>query len=158
VIYAAFCLSSFSNLIIFDVFLTNIGILLEVAALIALRIREPQLERPYRIPGGWFSIGAIVLSLLGVCGWAAWQQYAQEGTEAVTYCLWILAGTTLLYFPLERWRAAKARRDPSTDRSPGSAGYEAWLAQAVGRPASDRDAADRGATAEQPRQDLLAKV
>ena len=145
VIYALFCLSSFTNLVIFDVFLTNIGILLEVAALIALRIREPELERPYRIPGGWLSIAAIVLSLISVCAWAAWQQYVDSGTQAVTYCLVIVAGSTLLYFPLERWRAGKARRDPSLDRSPGSPGYEAWLTAAIGRDAAEQAERDEQA-------------
>ena len=132
VIYALFCLSSFTNLVDFDVFLTNIGILLEVAALIALRFKEPELERPYRIPGGWFTIVGIVISLLGVCGWAAWQQYEQTGRTAVIECLVIVAGSTLLYFPLEYWRQSKARRDPSLDLSPGSPGYDRWLAEAIG--------------------------
>ncbi|MEU6971471.1 APC family permease [Kitasatospora aureofaciens] len=61
-IYALFCLSSFSNLIIVDVFLTNITLLLQVAALIALRVREPGLERPYRIPGGSFVLSLITLT------------------------------------------------------------------------------------------------
>ncbi|GAA1961325.1 APC family permease [Kitasatospora viridis] len=121
VIYALFCLNSFTNLVIFDVFLTNLGILLEVAALIALRIREPQLERPYRIPGGWFSIAAIVLLLTSVCSWAAWQQYSENGSKAVLYAVGIVAGTVVLYFPLAYRRARNARRavaapvpDPAT--------------------------------------------
>jgi len=134
VIYALFCLSTFSNLVIFDVFLTNIGILLEVAALIALRIREPELERPYRVPGGWWTISAIVVCLLSVCGWAAYQQaIGDDGGQAVEYCLYIVGGSVLLYFPLEWWRRAKARVDPSLDLSPGSVGYERWLAGAINR-------------------------
>ncbi|MFI9274945.1 APC family permease [Kitasatospora sp. NPDC052896] len=131
VIYALFCLSSFTNLVIFDVFLTNLGILLEVAALIALRIKEPTLPRPYRIPGGWFSIAGIVACLLSVCSWAAWQQYTANGTKAVTYCLVIVGGSCLLYLPLELWRARKARIDPELDRSPGSPGYTRWLDEAL---------------------------
>ncbi|WP_370113528.1 APC family permease [Streptacidiphilus sp. MAP12-33] len=113
VIYALFCLSSFSNLIIVDVFLTNISLLLQVAALIALRIREPELERPYRIPGGALSLSLITLSLTGVCAWAAWQQYEQNGTQAVTYCLFAVGGSTLLYFPLS-WRRRKAGSDTAS--------------------------------------------
>ena len=142
VIYAMFCLSSFANLVIFDVFLTNIGILLEVAALIVLRIREPELERPYRIPGGWWSISAIVALLLGVCGWAAWQQYDESGTQAVKYCLYVVGFSVLVYFPLEAWRKSKAKADPMLDLSPGSIGYERWLSEAINRgPAGHADAA-----------------
>jgi amino acid transporter len=58
----ALCLGlSFSKLIMLDVLLTGLSILLEFAALIALRIREPQLNRPYRVPGGL--TGAITISL-----------------------------------------------------------------------------------------------
>ncbi|WP_225836346.1 APC family permease [Streptomyces sp. NK08204] len=146
VIYALFCLSSFGNLIIVDVFLTNVTLLLQVAALIALRVREPELERPYRIPGGAFSLSLISLSLTGVCAWAAWQQYAQNGTQAVTYCLLAVGGSTLLYFPLAwRHREGRCRRRPpaaacgvprSTPTAPGE--LHAGPAPRVSRPQNRR--------------------
>ena len=129
VIYALFCLSSFSNLVIFDVFLTNIGILLEVAALIALRIREPELERPYRIPGGWASIGVITTFLVGICVFAAYEEgwtANGDGTDSVWYSLIIVAGSVLLFFPLELWRRSKVRRGLIVDA--GSHGYVEWQA------------------------------
>jgi amino acid transporter len=43
---------SFVKLIVLDVLLTGLSLLLEFAALVALRLREPGLERPYRVPGG----------------------------------------------------------------------------------------------------------
>ena len=49
------------RLLILDVLLTGLSILLEFAALVALRIREPNLERPYRVPGG--TLGAILIGL-----------------------------------------------------------------------------------------------
>jgi amino acid transporter len=58
----ALCLGlNFSKLVMLDVLLTGLSILLEFAALIALRIREPELERPYRVPGGL--AGAIAVGL-----------------------------------------------------------------------------------------------
>jgi len=49
----ALCLPlGFVRLLMLDVLLTGLSILLEFGALIALRIREPKLPRPYRIPGG----------------------------------------------------------------------------------------------------------
>jgi amino acid transporter len=48
-----FCLGlSFVKLVVLDVLLTGLSLLLEFAALVALRIREPQLTRPFRVPGG----------------------------------------------------------------------------------------------------------
>ena len=52
VAWAAFLGLSFVKLIVLDVLLTGLSILLEFAALVALRIREPELPRPYRVPGG----------------------------------------------------------------------------------------------------------
>ena len=44
-----------------DVLLTGLSIVLEFAALAALRIREPGLARPYRVPGGL--TGAIAIGI-----------------------------------------------------------------------------------------------
>ncbi|HLK68681.1 MAG TPA: APC family permease [Bryobacteraceae bacterium] len=52
---------SFTKLVLLDVLLTGLSVLLEFASLVALRIREPELPRPYRVPGGF-----LVASLLGV--------------------------------------------------------------------------------------------
>ena len=50
----------FSKLVMLDMLLTGSSILLEFAALVALRVREPELVRPFHVPGGM--AGAI-----GVC-------------------------------------------------------------------------------------------
>jgi amino acid transporter len=58
---------SFTKLILLDVLLTGLSVLLEFAALVALRIREPALPRPYRVPGGLagtISLGILPLGLL----------------------------------------------------------------------------------------------
>ncbi|MBZ5728700.1 MAG: APC family permease [Acidobacteriia bacterium] len=61
----ALCLNlTFVKLIVLDVLLTGLSILLEFAALAALRIREPAIERPYRVPGGL--AGAIGIAVLPV--------------------------------------------------------------------------------------------
>jgi len=58
----ALCLTlSFVKLIVLDVLLTGLSILLQFAALAALRIREPQLPRPFRIPGG--TVAAVGLGI-----------------------------------------------------------------------------------------------
>jgi amino acid transporter len=52
---------SFVKLVILDVLLTGLSILLQFAALVGLRIREPDLKRPYRVPGGM--IGAVAIGI-----------------------------------------------------------------------------------------------
>ena len=51
----------FERLVILDVLLTGLSILLEFCALAALRVREPELPRPYRVPGGL--LGAIAIGI-----------------------------------------------------------------------------------------------
>jgi amino acid transporter len=56
----ALCLGfSFVKLIMLDVLLTGLSIMLEFAALVALRIREPKLHRPYSVPGGVVGTAAL---------------------------------------------------------------------------------------------------
>lgn len=52
---------SFDKLIMLDILLYGASLILEFVALIVLRIREPQMARPFRVPGGMF--GAIVLGI-----------------------------------------------------------------------------------------------
>jgi amino acid transporter len=57
----------FEKLLFLDVLLTGLSLLLEFAALVALRIREPALPRPYRVPGGLagaIGVGVLPLALL----------------------------------------------------------------------------------------------
>jgi amino acid transporter len=51
----------FEKNLILDVLLTGLSIMLEFWTLAALRIREPNLVRPFRVPGG--TIGAIAIGL-----------------------------------------------------------------------------------------------
>jgi amino acid transporter len=51
----------FKRLIEIDLLLYGLSLVLEFAALVALRIREPGLARPYRVPGGL--AGAILLGI-----------------------------------------------------------------------------------------------
>jgi amino acid transporter len=51
----------FERLVILDVLLTGLSILLEFWALTGLRVREPNLARPYRVPGG--TLGTILIGL-----------------------------------------------------------------------------------------------
>jgi amino acid transporter len=52
---------SFDKLIMLDILLYGASLVLEFLALIVLRIREPQLLRPFRVPGGMF--GAIAIGI-----------------------------------------------------------------------------------------------
>ncbi|HTU32435.1 MAG TPA: APC family permease [Candidatus Acidoferrum sp.] len=59
--WAACLFLNFEHLVIIDVLLTGLSILLEFWALTGLRIREPNLPRPYRVPGG--IVGTILIGI-----------------------------------------------------------------------------------------------
>jgi amino acid transporter len=58
----ACCLGlGFERLVTIDILLYGVSLSLEFVALIFLRIREPELPRPFRVPGGMF--GAIAIGI-----------------------------------------------------------------------------------------------
>lgn len=59
----------FESVLFMDVLLSGLSMLLEFWALVVLRVREPRLARPYRIPGGvWgcVAVGVGPVALIGV--------------------------------------------------------------------------------------------
>ncbi len=61
-IYAAFAAFSFRELIVLNVWLYSLSLVVELAAFVRLRVAEPALDRPWRVPGG--APGMIVAALL----------------------------------------------------------------------------------------------
>src|SRR5260370_38604655 len=58
----AMCLGlGFARLVTLDILLYGFSLLLEFVALAVLRFREPDLPRPFRVPGGLF--GAIAVGI-----------------------------------------------------------------------------------------------
>jgi amino acid transporter len=56
----AMCLGlGFARLVTIDILLYGFSLLLEFIALAVLRFREPDLPRPFRVPGGLFGVVAI---------------------------------------------------------------------------------------------------
>jgi amino acid transporter len=65
----AACLNlGFERLVTIDILIYGISLALEFLALVVLRIREPHLKRPFRVPGGMFgaiAVGVAPVALLG---------------------------------------------------------------------------------------------
>ena len=75
-LYAAFAVFSFKELIVLNVWLYSLALLIELAAFVRLRVREPGLTRPWRVPGGRGTVLLVAgtpagLSLLAMAtaGW-----------------------------------------------------------------------------------------
>jgi amino acid transporter len=58
---------SFQELIELDMFLYALALVLEFAAFCWLRYKEPQLHRPYRVPGGRFGVIALSAPPVALC-------------------------------------------------------------------------------------------
>ncbi|HTM40570.1 MAG TPA: hypothetical protein VL177_06650, partial [Terriglobales bacterium] len=58
----------FERLVTIDIVIYGLSLALEFVALLVLRIREPKLQRPFRVPGGMFGaamVGVFPVLLLG---------------------------------------------------------------------------------------------
>ena len=82
----------FEKLLLLDTFLYGLSLLLEFAALIALRIRRPDMPRPYKIPGGL--VGCILISLgpIPIMGLALYQGLSDQSAHKGL----IFAGATIM--------------------------------------------------------------
>ena len=95
-IYGAFTALNFKKLVIIDVLVYSISLLLELVALIRLRVRRPDLERPYKIGGGTPGLVIVSLSLTGTIA-------ASIGFTLLSESDWLqlmIAGGMLLTGPL----------------------------------------------------------
>jgi amino acid transporter len=96
----------FEKSLILDVLLTGLSILLEFWALVALRIREPELKRPFRVPGG--IAGAIAIGVppmaLMIAAVARNRSELVGSTNELVVAIGIIAAGAALYFLGEVFR------------------------------------------------------
>jgi len=75
----ACCLGlGFERLVTIDILLYGASLLLEFAALIYLRVREPELPRPFRVPGGMFGAMAIGIAPMLLLGFSIFRSEHQS--------------------------------------------------------------------------------
>jgi amino acid transporter len=95
---------SFSELITVNAILYGLAVMLEFAALFVLRRKEPNLSRPFRIPGGapvcaLLAIGPAILVVL-----LTWNSVVEEGWRKQIPTLVAIASGVVVY---------KLRRNPA---------------------------------------------
>ncbi len=88
VLYAAFSAFSFKELIVLNVWLYSLSLLIELAAFVHLRVRAPEMPRPWCVPGGFASALIVAgvpaaLSLLAMAT-AGWLNTLAGATAALT--------------------------------------------------------------------------
>jgi len=113
VISAVLAAFTFENLIVLDVLLYAASLVLEFLALLALRRKSPDAVRPFRIPGGWPVLVAIVAAptLCGVAILVAMVEAAASSPGRLVVAAIAIFSGVGLYLA----RAASAARDRSVD-------------------------------------------
>jgi amino acid transporter len=103
VCYSLCAFWSFKELIVLDVWLYSIALLLELAAFVALRLREPELLRPWRVGGG--ATGMLVVATLPA-GCSLLAMMTAGWTDTVVGVAAALTGP-LAYLGFRSWRGAR---------------------------------------------------
>jgi amino acid transporter len=102
-IYTIFILGPFQSLVVVDVVVYSFALALEFAALVAFRIKYPNMKRPYKIPGGWFVIFLVCALPAGVLGVAIVSQAYYEGLFKAVGLSAIFLATGPLLYPVARY-------------------------------------------------------
>lgn len=109
VIAGAFAIFPFTKLVVLDILLYSVEVLLEFLALIALRANEPAVDRPFRVPGGWFGLALVTISPMALAGVVAVETL--RGARSGLYQLAVIPAVILsgagLYIIRRRHRAAR---------------------------------------------------
>jgi amino acid transporter len=96
----ALCLGlGFQRLVTIDILLYGCSLSLEFVALIALRIREPNLPRAFRVPGGMFGACAIGVAPILLLGLAIFRSESEQvlGMSALAFGLILIGGGVVAY-------------------------------------------------------------
>jgi len=119
----ALCLGlGFERLVTIDILLYGSSLLLEFAALIALRVREPELHRPFRVPGGMAGAWLVGVCPLLLLGFAAvhGEQEAVLGMSALAFGGLLIASGVIAYWlngvvKPEGWMVPVREPSPESD-------------------------------------------
>jgi amino acid transporter len=102
---------SFERLVSLDILLYGTSLVLEFVALVTLRVREPNLPRPFRIPGGTVGVVAVCVGPVLVLVVALFKNVHEEiaGMNALVFGLGIILLGPVAYFVSRRGAARLAR-------------------------------------------------
>jgi amino acid transporter len=85
----------FEHLVTLDIFLYGLSLVLEFAALVALRVREPELSRPFRVPGGLpgaVLVGVAPALLIALAVRSGAEEHVGRMSSLALGCWFIAAG------------------------------------------------------------------
>jgi len=90
---------TFERLISIDLVLYGGALILEFVTLVVLRLREPGLARPFRVPGGLLIASVIGLGPTALIGFALWAARGERvaGLPALGFAALVAAAGPLVY-------------------------------------------------------------
>gem|GEM_PF-65850 len=96
----------FAKLVVLDLMLYGTSLFLEFVALVVLRIREPELSRPFRVPGGLIGVISLALppSALMIAAFVRNANESLYGVPALAVGAVVVALGPILYFGTGRHR------------------------------------------------------
>jgi amino acid transporter len=99
VLWAPCLLLGFERLVTIDILLYGASLGLEFAALIFLRIREPELPRPFRVPGGLFGAIAIGITPMLMLGFSIFRSEHETvaGMSSFAFGMILMAAGVVAY-------------------------------------------------------------
>jgi amino acid transporter len=96
----ACCLGlGFERLVTIDILLYGASLSLEFAALVWLRIREPELPRPFRVPGGLFGAIAVGIAPMLLLGFSIFRSQSEEvfGMSSFAFGMILIGAGVVVY-------------------------------------------------------------
>ncbi|HZS28742.1 MAG TPA: APC family permease [Candidatus Angelobacter sp.] len=100
---------NFERLVTIDILIYGLSLLLEFAALAALRLREPDLPRPFRVPGGTFGAFAVGVFPMLLLGFSVVKSQSERiaGMNALSFGCVLIAAGFVIYFLRVSGRSAQ---------------------------------------------------
>ena len=109
---------SFERLISIDLVLYGGALVLEFVALVVLRVKEPELARPFKVPGGvWGAVGMGV-GPVGLIAFALWAARGERvaGLPSLGFAAIVAAAGPVVYFANRMMRKGRLAATPSAMR------------------------------------------
>jgi amino acid transporter len=100
---------SFERLVCLDILLYGSSLVLEFVSLVVLRVREPALPRPFRVPGGTFGAAALGVGPIALLGFALEKNAGEHlgGVNALVFALGVILAGPIAYAATRRFGRAR---------------------------------------------------
>ncbi len=110
-IYAVLTWQKFQDLVELNVIMYGAALVLESAALLVLRWREPDLPRPFKIPGGWPVLALTFFLPVAVVATLVVLSIQEEGWASMRLTGAALASGPIIYFCVRTWQGRRGAKD-----------------------------------------------